>query len=205
MRTLLRTGGESQSIAFGKEGPTRPTWAPRCQVGECPVPAGEVQATASRTRDAVADRRAPAGIRMHTRQGHTPAPTVCASRGRLPGWVPDSRRPRAPPARGTTQSPRPTARRLLRLFVMLIPFPAGASCLHNGRPEPRQPSPVPGSPRVGAGRTLRPVWKGRVRPDESYAASSTSPHSGETAPPRPAGRALILSSRPGCLPSRCQG
>lgn len=52
-------------------------------------------------------------------------------------------------APGTPQSPRRAEPRSLRLFVMLIPFPAGASCLHNERPEP---SPALASQGVGAGQ-----------------------------------------------------
>lgn len=138
---------------------------------------------------------------------HTASPTyacthcLCLARPAAP--VHDSRRPRAPPAPGALQSPRPAARRSLRLFVMLIPFPAGASCLHNGRPEPRQPSPAREWGRGGPCTLCG--WGGLVPLSERCGASSTSPHAGETALLRPAERALMLSSRRDCLPSRCQG
>lgn len=74
---------------------------------------------------------------MHMRQGHTSAPTVCAPRGLLPGCATAGNHALSSPVRPA--DPRRAAQCWLRLFVMLIPFPTSASCLHNGRPEPRQP------------------------------------------------------------------
>lgn len=139
---------------------------------------------------------------MHTRHGHMPAPTVCTPQGLLPGCTTAGDRALLQP-RGALQSPRPTTRRSLRLFVMLIPFPAGASCLHNGRPEPRQSSPAREWGRGGPCTLCG--WGGLVPLSERCGVSSTSPLAGETALPRPAERALMLSSRWDCLPSRCQG
>lgn len=107
----------------------------------------------------------------------TPTPTVFLRQAGWPGLRPTPGRRRcprwgrAPPLRGSRarrppgallrvtarllqapgapQSPRRAEPRSLRLFVMLIPFPAGASCLHNESPEP---SPALASQGVGAGR-----------------------------------------------------
>lgn len=50
------------------------------------------------------------------------------------------------------------------------------------------------------------MWMGRASPAErTLRGEQHLPHADEIAPPRPAGRALMLSSRPDCLPSRCQG